>query len=265
MSALTIKNKKIHYRESGTGIPVVLLHGYLESLEIWNGFATKLAENFHVITIDLSGHGKSESLGEINRMEEIAEAVHALTRKLGMSKFILIGHSLGGYVVMAFLELFPEKLLGFSLFHSHPLADTPETQEKRRREIELIRQNKKELICNVNIPNAFATKNLKSLKEKVDFATQIALGTPDDGLISTLKGMMERPDRTRLLKNTKLPFLWILGRLDNYIPVEGIQQKVKLPENGSLVILENSGHQGFLEEEARSLEIFDEFISRYLK
>lgn len=265
MGIVSINNKKIHYTERGTGLPLILLHGYLESCEIWDGFATKLAENFHVLAVDLPGHGKSESLGEVNRMEKMAEAVYILTEKLGLSNFFLAGHSLGGYVVMAFVELFPEKLRGFSLFYSHPLADTPETREKRLREIELIRQNKKELICNVNIPNAFATKNLEILKEKVDFAKQIGIKTPDDGIIATLKGMMGRTDRTVLLENTKLPFLWVLGKLDNYIPFDGIQQKVKLPENGHLAILENSGHQGFLEEEARSLEIFDEFISRYLK
>lgn len=259
---MIIDSKKVNYRLSGSGIPIVLLHGYLESVEIWNGFGAKLSNTFKVLMIDLPGHGKSASLGEMNRMEDMATVINMLTGKLGFHKFFLIGHSLGGYVTLAFLELFAEKLLGFSLFHSHPFADSPETIEKRKREIELIRQNKKELICQVNIPNAFANENLAKFKVEIDLAKEIAVKTSDDGIIATLRGMMQRPDRSQLFKETSLPFLWILGEKDNYIPYPETTKKVSVPLNTSLVVLQNSGHMGFLEEEKQSLKAVEEFIQK---
>ncbi len=256
-------SEKINYRLSGSGIPIVLLHGYLESVEIWNGFGAKLSQTFKVLMIDLPGHGESASLGDINRMEDMAALINALTEKLSIDKFFLIGHSLGGYVTLAFLELFPEKLLGFSLFHSHPFADSPETIKKRKREIELIREGKKDLICQVNIPNSFANGNLKKFEVEIDKAKQIAVKTPNEGIIATLGGMMQRPDQSQLLKETKIPFLWILGENDNYIPYPEITEKVSMPLHASLVTLRNSGHQGFLEEEKQSLEVVEEFVQKY--
>ena len=261
---MIIDSEKVNYRLIGSGIPIVLLHGYLESVEIWNGFGAKLSNTFKVLMIDLPGHGKSTSLGEMNSMEDMAAIINVLTGKLGFHKFFLIGHSLGGYVALAFLELFAEKLLGFSLFHSHPFADSPETIEKRKREIELINQGKKELICQVNIANAFADENLEKFKIKIDLAKQIAINTPDKGIIATLKGMMQRPDRRQILRETSLPFLWILGEKDNYIPYPDITKKVSVPLDTRLIVLQNSGHQGFLEEEKQSLEAMGKFIQKSL-
>ena len=123
---------------------------------------------------------------------------------------------------------------------------------------------RKELICQVNIAKAFADENLEKFKIKIDLAKQIAINTPDKGVIATLKGMIQRPDRSQLLMETSLPFLWILGEKDNYIPYPDITKKVSLPLNTSLVVLQNSGHQGFLEEEKQSLEVIEEFIQKYL-
>jgi len=179
-----------------------------------------------------------------------------------LEKCFLIGHSLGGYVTLAFLELFPERLNGFSLFHAHPFPDTSETIEKRKREINLVLEGRKDMICNVNIPNTFANDNLDKLKEEVEFAKEIARQTPDKGIVATLNGMMIRSDRSKLLADTSSPFLWILGKKDNYISYETIIEKVGMPENRKLVILENSGHQGFMEERDRALEAILRFISK---
>lgn len=257
---IQFKRINIRFSDKGKGIPVVLLHGYLESLNIWDDFASSLAEHCRVIRIDLPGHGGSGIIRETHTMELIAESVKAILDHLKLEKVFLIGHSLGGYVTIAFLELFPERLNGFSLFHAHPLPDTPETIEKRKREINLVLEGRKDMICNVNIPNAFANDNLDKLKEEVEFAKEIARQTPDKGIVATLNGMMVRPDRRKLLAGTSSPFLWILGEKDNYIPYETIIEKVGLPENGKLVTLENSGHQGFMEEKDAVLKAILAFI-----
>lgn len=126
----SFKGGRIHYSDSGKGIEIILLHGYLESSEVWNGFTQKLAGSFRVISIDLPGHGLSDVYKETHSMEFMAEGVKSLIEKLGIDKIFLVGHSLGGYVTMAFLELYPETLAGYCLFHSHPFADTQQALEK---------------------------------------------------------------------------------------------------------------------------------------
>src|SRR5674536_23752 len=116
---------RIHYSDSGNGTVIVLLHGYLESSEVWNGFAEKLKSEFRIISVDLPGHGLSDVYGEVHSMEFMATAVKNLVDSLDLKKVFLLGHSMGGYVALAFLELFPEYLLGYCLFHSQPFADTP--------------------------------------------------------------------------------------------------------------------------------------------
>ncbi len=250
----------LRYKENGAGEAVLLVHGYLESGEIWSGFSEALEKNYRVVQPDLPGHGGSDVLSTVHTMELLAEAVKTVLDDAGIRKVFMVGHSLGGYVTLAFLELYPERLNGFCLFHAHPVADTPETRWKREREIRLIDEGKKELIYNTNIPNAFADANLKRMGGEISFAKTIAANTPDEGIKAMLRGMMQRPDRTGILEETGLPFLWILGRHDNYIPYEMILEKVQLPKRGRLVTLENSGHQGFMEEPGEALEALSGFI-----
>ena len=172
----------------------------------------------------------------------------------------MVGHSMGGYVTLAFLKEFPDRLLAFSLFHSHPLPDSDETQENRRREINLVKEGKKEVIFNTNVPRAFADDNLLNFKKEIKSAKKIACKTSDRGIINTLKGMMLRPDSRELIQSTTLPFLWILGMKDNYIDPQKVSESVTLPENGTLVFLRKSGHMGFIEEKKRSLGIILDFI-----
>ncbi len=253
-------NKRLVYMDEGKGSVIFLLHGYLESLSIWDDFVQGLTGEYRIIRPDLPGHGSSELSGEIQTMEDSVTAIKSLADKLKLEKFFLAGHSLGGYVALSFLESYPQYLEGFCLFHSHPLPDSEEVKKKRQKEIKLVQAGKKELIYNVNIPNAFASDNLKKFKNEIEFAKLIARDTPDEGIVSTLKGMMLRKDMVNMLAATDIPFLWILGRKDNYIPYNEIRTKIKMPVKGSLVTLMNSGHQGFIEEKELSLQLFKDWM-----
>ena len=260
---ILFRGKKIHYKDEGDGITLVLLHGYLESIEIWKDFSELLTEYFRIIRVDLPGHGMSELLNKVQTMEESARVLKALADHLELKKFFLLGHSLGGYVTLSFLDSFPEYLTGFCLLHSHPLTDSPQIIEKREKEIGFVQSGRKDLLYNVNIPNAFANDNLDHCNEKIEFAKKIARDTSDDGIIATLKGMVVRKNYVDLLANTDIPFLWILGEKDNYIPFTEIQTKVRIPVNGKMLALKNSGHQGFMEEKQNVLICLLAFIDRF--
>ena len=251
---------KVAFRDEGQGIPVVFLHGYLESSEIWRSFTNGLAGQGRMISIDLPGHGESGVAGEVHTMEFMADMVNHVLDRLVVEQCILVGHSMGGYVALAFLAKYSDRLKALSLFHSHPLADTSETKVNREREIGLIREGKKELIYNVNTPKAFADDNLEKFRDDVDFAREIARRTPGSGIIAMLNGMMQRPDYREILENCQIPFLWILGKKDNYIAYDALIERVTLPENGALTLLDHSGHMGFIEERDRSLGIILDFV-----
>ncbi len=255
--------KRISYTDSLKGYPVVLLHGYLETSESWNGFKDKLAAYFRVIAIDLPGHGLSDILGETQTMEDMAFSVKSLLDNIGVSRFFMTGHSLGGYVTLAYADMFGDSLSGFCLFHSHPFPDTAEAVQKREREIAMAQSGQKGDFYPENIKRMFADNNLLKYNEAVKKAQYIASGVSAAGIIAVLRGMMLRPSRLFIVEEGKVPFLWILGVLDNYISYDSVKAGVKLPAGSALVALENSGHMGFIEEQDRSVNIIADFITSH--
>jgi pimeloyl-ACP methyl ester carboxylesterase len=255
-------NQKIHFTDSGKGDVIVLLHGYLESAEIWGSFAEILSGDFRVISVDLPGHGFSEISGTGNSMEYFADMLKALLDYLKVKKIFLTGHSLGGYVALAFLERYSFYLAGYCLFHSQPLADGPEAISKREREIAIVSAGKKDLIYQDNVTKMYANDNLEKYPVALKRSASIASTVSAQGIISVLKGMMARPSRLSVMEKGEVPCLWILGLKDNYIPCEAIQTKVNLPSNAKVVILPESGHMGFIEEKGKSAELITEFVRK---
>jgi len=256
------RGKKIFYSESGSGLPVLLLHGYLETSEVWDGFASRLSDKFRIIAIDLPGHGSSDIYAEVHTMEFIAAVAEGLMNTLGIEKAFIAGHSLGGYATLAFLELYPGRLNGYCLFHSHPFADIPETIQKREREILIVKAGKKFLMYPDNIKRMFADNNIIKFHDALERAKKIASTIQGEGIIAVLKGMIQRPSRLHVMEAGKAPCLWILGAMDNYIPVT-MKDRVKLPANAELLILSNSGHLGFIEEEEKAAEALTGFIRKH--
>lgn len=258
------KGRRISFTDSGKGAVIVLLHGYLESSEVWNGFKDKLASEFRVLSVDLPGHGLSDIYEETHSMEFMATVVKNLLDSLGIKKGFITGHSLGGYVALAFLELFPEYLSGYCLFHSHPLPDSPEVVEKRIREIVIVKAGKKHLMYPDNVIKMFAPSNIDKYSEALERSKKIASQIPGEGIIAVLNGMMQRPSRIWLMEEGRVPCLWILGMMDSYIPYDIIQTKVNMPANARILVLEKSGHLGFIEEEDKSAEVIIGFVKKFL-
>ena len=254
------KGADLVYSDRGEGPCLVLLHGYLESGKIWDSFADCIPRGYRVIVPDIPGHGQSDSWGDLHSMDDLAAAISAIMEAEGIGKIFLAGHSMGGYVVMAFAELFPEKLLGYSLFHSTCYADTEEKKLNRDREISLVLCGKKRQIVLVNIPKAFSMDNVDLMPEEVERARNIALESQDKGIIALLNGMKARPDRTAVLKDPGLPLLLIGGLKDNYIPTEVFEKLAALAPHAKVLRLEESGHMGFIEEPEKVLRAMMEMM-----
>lgn len=259
IKAIKYEGTEVRYYVSGIGPAIVLLHGYLESAAIWDPLTQMLETGYRVIAVDLPGHGDSGVFGETHSMEQMAEVVRQIIEKEGERKVLLAGHSLGGYVALAAVERFPEKLWGYVLFHSHPHADSPEAIRKRNREIKLVKAGRKDMMYPANVSMMYSPANIESMGEEVERSRRIASDSSEEGIISLLRGMMTRPSRLSVLERGTVPLLWILGKDDQYFSPEKVTDMVKLPGNGFIRILEKSGHMGFVEQTEESYRLIRQF------
>lgn len=257
---IKFKNIDISFTDTGRGKAVVFLHGFLEDKSIWEPFAKELSSSTRrVITIDLLGHGNSACLSYVHTMEEMAEAVESVLHHLKIRKAYFIGHSLGGYVSLAFAEKNPDGLKGLCMFHSSASADSMEKKKDRGRAIKVVKSNKN-LFINEAIPNLFNTK-FKPFKRGINQIKKIALNTSNQGVVAALEGMKIRLDREIILNFAPYPVLYIIGKHDNILPYNDLVKQAQLPKNGSYVLLENVGHAGFIEDKQETLKALKEFIS----
>jgi pimeloyl-ACP methyl ester carboxylesterase len=244
----TTGNTTLGYTEMGMGNSVVLLHGYLEAKEMWSDLALDLSKSYRVICPDLPGHGKSTFEGLEVSMEYAAATIAKLLDFLGIEHCVLVGHSMGGYVALAFAELFPEKLKGLVLFHSHPFADSDEKRKNRQFEIEQVAAGYFESMINTNIPRLFANYNLERLRAWVESWKTMALATPETGVMAALCGMAGRRDRNSILSELQIPVLMIFGRNDNLISNDVASSLEGQHSQIQTLWLERSGHLGLVEE-----------------
>ena len=227
---------------------VVLLHGYLESMLVWDEFVDLLKDRVRVVTLDLPGHGVSMVDRNVHTMEYLADCVANAMETLGIKRYSVVGHSMGGYVALAMVEKYAANIESVVLLSSTTSADSQEKCDRRRREIELIKAGKKNTLARL-VPHAgFAPENVKRLSSYIEDIGEMILLTEDDGVIAILAGMIERKSRGELLRDSGVPHMFIFGRHDYYIPVEVADEMIAADPNAEVVWLEHSGHMGFYEE-----------------
>jgi len=261
--AKTSKKNLLHYSISGNGPVIVLLHGFLESGEVWKNFARRLSHSFRVITIDLPGHGLSENIGTVNSIDDMAEAVRHVLKSLNVQTCLMVGHSMGGYVTLAYAEKYYRQLKGFVLFHSHAGADSAETRTGRQRTIALVQKDHFVFVKNF-IPDLFDPSNVKKLSREIENLQDLAQKTPKEGIIAALEGMKNRPDRQHVLINSKVPVLFIIGKNDSRITMENIIPQTLLPEHSEMLLLDHVGHMGFIEASGKTFSAVKGFAERVL-
>ena len=252
------KNVKVRFSDKGKGRVIVLLHGFLESLEVFEELSSKLSKSFRVISIDLPGHGHTPSLGYIHSMELMAECVKSVLDFAGIRKYVVVGHSMGGYVALAFAEVFPQKVAGLCLFHSTALPDSEEKKKDRDRVAEIVRKDHTQFVSDL-IPKLFAKENLSILEKEVSKAKLIALNPPKEGIAAALKGMKERSNREMVLKNAKHPVLFIIGKQDVILAWENLLLLAQLPKKSFQLVLEHAGHMGFYEAPEETFKALRKF------
>jgi pimeloyl-ACP methyl ester carboxylesterase len=257
MKQILFKNSKISYSDTGKGTAIVLLHGFLENQTMWEAFVPELSKKYRVITIDLLGHGNTECLGYIHSMEDNADMVHEVLSELRIRKAILVGHSMGGYVALAYAELYPETMKGLVLLNSTSRADSEERKINRSRAIKVVKKDYATFI-RISISNLFSEDNRERLSLEIQKVTAEALKTPLQGIVASLEGMKIRKDREVLLHFSPYPKLLVLGKRD---PVLNYEESKEQIENTKMQLTTfPDGHMSHIENTDELLKVLLQFF-----
>lgn len=255
--SLIYKNIPVNYYDSGKGTTLIFLHGFLENAKMWTDYMDHFSSKYRVISFDLLGHGETGCLGYIHSMEDMADAIFAVITQLKLKKVTLIGHSMGGYVSLAFAELYPDLVKKIILINSTARADSPERVENRNRAIDLIKKNAP-LFINMAINNLFADHIRPLHQQAIDHAREEALKTPTQGVIAALEGMKTRIDREVLLHFAPYAISFILGQEDPVMPYEETQEQA-IGTNATVSTLAG-GHMLHIEQKEALLQLLTEQV-----
>jgi pimeloyl-ACP methyl ester carboxylesterase len=258
---LIIDGKKLRYRVEGKGRPVILVHGFGEDGSVWNNQIAFLQDRYLLIIPELPGSGGSEIVDKMT-MDGLADVLKILLNEIqekelegnNTSPVTMIGHSMGGYITLAFAEKYPELLNGFGLFHSSAYPDNEEKKATRQKGIAFIQENGAFEFLKTSTPNLFSemTKTEQPALVSKQIAGLSNFSAP--ALVLYYEAMMERPDRTAVLENAKVPVLFIVGKYDTAVPPKDSLEQSHLPEKSYIHVLDSSGHLGMLEEPQKANE-----------
>ncbi len=251
---------EIFYKVIGKGQSVVLLHGFAEDSNIWNDQVSFLQEYCQLIIPDLPGTGKSGMLPKNSTIDDYATSVNALLSNESMEKCILLGHSMGGYINLAFAEKYAEKLKAFGFVHSTAFADNDEKKASREKAIQMMEEYGVFPFLKNTTPNLFSENYKKQHSQKVSDLIEQGKNFSTEAMVQYYTAMMNRPDRTEVLAKSKVPVLFIIGSEDKAAPLEDLLKQVSLPEITHIHIMKGVGHMSMWEEAEQLNNYLLEFI-----
>ncbi|WP_299208038.1 alpha/beta hydrolase [uncultured Dokdonia sp.] len=255
---ITHKGSTIFYTDQGEGAPIVLLHGFLENSTMWDSLLPFLIKKYRVICIDLLGHGNSDCLGYIHTMQDFSDAVYTVMDALQLTDSSIIGHSMGGYVGIAFAKAYPEKIKALCLLNSTPEADPEERKQLRIRANQMAKKQFEQLI-RMSFVNLFDPTSKELHEHAITEALEHALQTPVQGYIASNEGMRLREDKTKFWKNASFKKGMILGETDWIIDAQ--QQKEKFSSYIDYFSIIKGGHMSHISNRDRMIQEVLNFIA----
>ncbi len=248
METITVNGIRLAYERRGTGSPLVLLHGYPLDHYLWDEVASLLVNTFDLIIPDLRGFGESSTVDSFYAMEDFASDIAALLDHLEIQKAAIAGHSMGGYVALAFARLYPERISGLGLVSSQALADAPDRKEGRYKSAAEVADKCSGSVVATMMPKFASNPPLQ------EFARESMERQQPAAYIGALKAMAERVDSTPLLSSLKIPVVLVHGDADQLISIDRAREvKAALP-NAYLVEISGAGHMPMLEDKEKTAE-----------
>lgn len=259
MSQLIYQNKNIQYTVSGAGKPVVLLHGFLENLNIWKSLSKDISAQYKVIAIDLPGHGKTGVFSDVHTMEFMAEVVRAVLHQEAITQAAFIGHSMGGYVALAYLKQYPQEVSHVMLFNSVANEDSEEKKLNRERGIKVVQQMPENFIS-MGIMNLFSDTHKQTFAPEIAALKKEALQTSVAGATAAMAGMKARPSLVETLKEAAIVKHYIIGNQDPTINVAEVLEQADYVEADTTVVA--GGHMSYIENKEVALQAVLAFLAK---
>jgi pimeloyl-ACP methyl ester carboxylesterase len=258
MQNIQFLGKKVAYYQTGSGQPLVLLHGLCEDSTIWDEFIGDLSM-YQIIRVDLSGFGGSEILPE-HSIALMAQSVKVVLDSLSIDQCVVVGHSMGGYVALSFARQYPDVIKGLGLFHSHPFTDSDLKKAERTKAIEFIKKNGHILYVKQMIPKLFAELFATSNEFLINALILKASKYPAEAIIGAHEAMLNRDDSEILVREMKCPVLMIIGKQDTTVPYQTSVKSMSLPPIADIHILPKVAHMGMYRAKTETVKIVDNFM-----
>lgn len=252
----------IRYESTGTGLPVMLVHGFTEDRTIWDPIVNAMPGKYRWLVPDLPGSGQSPHNKNLTGIPDFADTLQAIQQEEKIGRMVVIGHSMGGYISLAFAEKFPEALMGMGLFHSTAYADTPEKKMAREKSIQFIRQHGSAPYVQQSLPGLFSEHFKNEHPEKIREQVNRYANCNPDSLIQYLEFMAKREDKTTVLINSAGPVLFILGEEDKAVPLKSGLEQCHLSRISYIHILAHTAHMGMLENTNLCNSSVDRFLDQ---
>lgn len=257
------QGQAIRFRTLGLGTPILLIHGFGEDGSIFEPLGEFLGTQHLICIPDLPGSGHSNLPPELS-IDSMASACLALMdQQAPQQPFIVIGHSMGGYVALALAEQAPERIAGIGLFHSSAYADSEEKKTNREKSIAFIETHGGQEFLKTMIPGLFAPSFREAQPHTVEHQTQLSFALRDSTLIAYYRAMMARPDRTTILREAKFPVLFIIGEQDQAVPAHAALEQAALPAKATVCLMEEVGHMGMIEAPASCFPAIESWLQNW--
>lgn len=236
----TVNGFTLAYTDEGAGLPLVFVHGFPLSGGTWRHQVDAFRGTHRVIAPDLRGLGESTGAGAVSTMDQFADDLRALLDQLKVGPAVVAGHSMGGYVTLAFARMYPGLVRGLVLVGTRSGPDSPEAAAGRRATAEKVRAQGAGVVVDAMAPKMIAPSN----PDPAMAAAVRGFMAPSrpDGVCAALLGMADRPDSTGMLKGIAVPTLVITGADDVLIPPgESMAMAAAIP-GAQLVVIPAAGH-----------------------
>lgn len=246
---ITVEGRTIHYRDEGRDNTrtLVLLHGFLQNLDVWSSYVLSYLNRFRVITVDLPGHGLSDTFCDVHTMDFMARMVKEVLAAAGVDQCVMVGHSMGGYVALSFAHQYPYSLRGLGLISSHAMSDSEAHRQSREEACRQAETNRANYILGF-IPPLFDEGRRPALSKEIKDLQDQCLDITTASIVAAQHGMARRPSQIGTLQSLDVPVLFVYGKNDPRIPLEVAVSQTMLPRRSETLLLEGVAHMPFIEE-----------------
>lgn len=260
MAKTRVNDIEIAYEDVGCGPAIVLIHGYPFNRSLWAEQVTALVDRYRVLTLDLRGHGETETSPVASTMKLMAQDISALMDELRIDRAVVGGLSMGGYVALAFYQLFPHRVEKLLLADTRAQADTKEGKVTRAEQVQQILAEGMAGIVNAMLPKLLSPETVSKRPEIVKRVREMMMHTNPEGAAAALRGMAEREDQTERLSQINVPTLIVVGKEDPITPVADSEKMHEGITGSQLVVIENASHVSNIEQPEQFNRALQEFL-----